>query len=213
MKLINVEQNFKTVSESLAKKVPALADKVGQKRETLKFSFNGFAEAADYAELSPEIVCFYLNAGIEALARKQVQEHVVNWDFVPAIADLTIQAAYESDNAETKRARTLTKESAAEFAKFYVMFGPKLIEGFSDKAAQAGAQVIREFLVYSKQESFCRNINARLTVLAENILEQDENSEVMEYLANCETDLLEVMNALIEKFDPSKLVIVTADAL
>ena len=41
MKLINVEQNFKTVSESLAKKVPALADKVGQKRETLKFSFNG----------------------------------------------------------------------------------------------------------------------------------------------------------------------------
>lgn len=213
MKTLNVVQNFKTVSESLAKKVPALADRVGQKRTELKFSFAGFETAEDLASVPVEQVCYFANLGIEMFGRSQVQEHAMNWDFVPSAEELTLDAAFKAATASISRARTLTKETAAEFAKFYVMFGSKLLADLSEKAAQAGAQVIREFLVYSKQESYCRNLSVRLNSLAEAIVELPEDSEVLEYIAAQELDLLEVMNALIEKFNPENLVVVTAEAL
>lgn len=216
MKTVSVTQNFKTVSESLAKKVPALADRVGQKRSELKFEFQGFESIEDISSVPVEQVCYFVNMGIELFARKQVQEHAINWDFVPQSADLTLDAAFKDATSSISRARTLTKETAAEFAKFYVMFGNKLLSDLTEKAAQAGAQVIREFLVYSKQESYCRNLSVRLTSLAEAILSQDEDSEVMNYIAEIAEsgiDLFEVMNALIEKFNPENIVVVTADAL
>lgn len=213
MKTVEVTQNFKTVSEALAKKVPALADRVGEKRPELKFSFQGFACADDYMNLPEEQVCFFLNAGIEAFGRKLVQEHSVNWEFVPSSEELTLDAAFKDATSATTRSRTLTKDSAAEFAKFYVLFGPKLLPDLSEKAAQAGAQVIREFLTYSKQESFCRNMSMRLNSLAEILADQEEDSEVLEYVVSSEVDLFAVLGALIEKFDPASLQVITAEAL
>jgi hypothetical protein len=212
MKTVKFTQSFKTVSEALAAKMPALADKVGKKRESLEVSFLGFENAYDLENVPVEQICFFLNQAIENYGKSLVQEHAVNWDFVPAVEDLTLANAFAEATRVTTRARTLTKETAAAFAKFYVMFAPSLLE-MPSKAAEAGAQVLREFLTYSKQESFCRNISARLESLAEKILEQEEESQVMQYLAESGIDLLEVMNALIEKFDPANLTVITADAL
>ena len=121
MKNVSVTQNFKTVSESLAKKVPALADKVGQKRPELKFSFQGFESAEDLSAVPVEQVCYFVNMGIELYARSLVQENAVNWDYIPPAEELTLDTAFKAATASISRARTLTKETAAEFAKFYVM--------------------------------------------------------------------------------------------
>ena len=214
MKNVTVTQNFKTVSETLAKKVPALSDRVGQKRSELKFSFSGFESQEDLVAVPVEQVCYFVNLGIEMYARKLIQEHAINWDYVPESSELTLDAAFKEATASISRSRTLTKETAAEFAKFYVMFAPSLLQ-IDSKAAEAAGKVIREFLVYSKQENFCRNLTVRLNRLVEILLDLDEESPALQYIAEVSEniDLFNVLYALIEKFNPENLVVVTAESL
>lgn len=216
MKTVTFEQNFKTVTRSLADKVPALADRIGKKRESLNVTFSGFADAEDFASVPSEIVCFYLNKAIEAYGKSLVQENATDWSFQPSAESLTITAAYESDTSSVSRARTLTAATAGEFAKFYVSFGPQLLADLSERAALAGAEVIKKFSVYSAQENYCVNMTSRLLALSEALLEQDEDSPALSYVsevAESGVDLFAVLSALISKFDPASLQVVTADAL
>lgn len=212
MKNVTVESFFKKVSIGAAAKDASLASKVGQKRPDIKWSFSGFEKEEDLAHLNPEQVCFFLNQAIESYGRSLIAEKNSDWDFIPASETLTLEAAYVAATTKASRERTLTKETAGEFAKFYAAHAASLL-GIPEAAAKAAAAVLSSWMTYAKDEKVRAAMFARLNQLVAALGELDEDSEVLADFASAKCDLSAVLESLIKAFSEKEVETISADAL
>lgn len=213
MKTVSVKSFFKKVSAKQAEANPALADKVGVKRDDLNWSFEGYAAGDDFAALPAEQVAFFLNKAIEDHGRELIAspDNMANWEFSPT--GLTLALAYEAATAETSRARVLTKVTATMFAKFYSKHAPALLE-VKKEAALAAESVLADWLKFSKKDDLRKAMYARLNQFASALAELEEDSPIMAEFAESDTDLSAVLAALISAFSEDKTAVeITADAL
>lgn len=212
MKTVSCKSFFKKVSAKQAESMPALADKVGIKRPDLEWSFESY-EAADVAAVDQAVVAFFLNSAIEAYGRSLVSdpENAANWEFVPT--GLTLTQAFDAANAETSRARVLTKVTATAFAKFYSTYAPELL-GIKKEAAVAAESVIAGWLTFGKKEGIRAAMHARLSSFAAILSELPEDHQAVADFVESLVDLAAVLDALIKAFSPDQAPeIITADSL
>lgn len=208
MKKIDVSSFFKKVSAKQVEVDVTLADRLGAKREDLKWSFQGY-EASDIAELSgtdKEKLAFLANKMLEAFGRELIADNASDWTFSPTV---TLGAAYDYYNQESERKRTLTKITALAFGQVYARYAPKLIGVESAAALALGTQVIPEWLKYSKEDKIRQTVKARLEAFSNAFLasEDEELQEIM-------SDKIEVLMALIKAFsEKEEKITITADAL
>lgn len=211
MKTITVESFFKKVSIGAATKDSSLASKVGQKRPDIKWSFEGI-EATDVSSLNQDQVAFFLNQAIESYGRSLIADKNSDWDFIPASETLTLDEAFKAATTKASRERTLTKETAGEFAKFYAAHAASLL-GIPEAAAKAAAAVLSSWMTYAKDEKVRAAIFARLNQLAVALSELDEDSPVLEDFAGASADLSAVLESLIKAFSEKEVETISADAL
>ena len=211
MKTITVESFFKKVSIGAAAKDASLASKVGQKRPDIKWSFEGI-EATDISSLNQDQVAFFLNQAIESYGRSLIAEKNSDWDFIPASETLTLEAAYVAATTKASRERTLTKETAGEFAKFYASHAAGLL-GIPEAAAKAAAAVLTSWMTYAKDEKVRAAMFARLNQLVAALGELDEDSEILADFASAKCDLSAVLESLIKAFSEKEIETISADAL
>jgi len=209
MKKVEMKSFFKKVSEGQVKSFPILADRLGKKREDISWHFEGFASAEDIGSVSSEHVCFFLNKALETFGRDLIADNGTDWDFVPSADKLTLSAAFDYYNEETKRERILTKVSTANFAIVYAKHAATAL-GITPAAANAAAGVISDWLKYGKDEKVSAAMLARLSSFAEVLTEAAEDSE----LATDTMPHVEVLMALIKFFEPKESTpAISADAL
>lgn len=135
MKTAQFTQSFKVTKNS------PVAEQIGKKRPTVSYEIS-VLEASDIAEHNPEHVAVILNAALETYAKKQFAANSTNWDYAPTLSDITINAVYADLTAVNARgSRTLTKESLADFAAYYVKLAVEFL-GKTEKSAENGAAVI-----------------------------------------------------------------------
>lgn len=215
MKTIECTSFFKKVSQAQADKVVELKDKVGQKRADIKWSFSGLDHkdsnefVRDLESLKDEHVAYFLNKAIENFGRDLIADSGSDWNFVPSADKLTLAAAFDYYNEESKRERILTKASAAAFAAVYAKLAPAVLE-ITPAAATAAQAVICDWIKYSKDEKVSAAILSRLTSFAEKLAEADDDSQ----LSKACSEHIEVLMALIKAFEPKEVKVeISADAL
>lgn len=206
MKTVKAESYFKKVTEAQATGTPALADRIGQKRANMLWSFQA-PEFADLPTLSPEHVEFFLARALETYGRELIARNSADWNYSPSAEEVTLSAAFEHYNQEISRKRALTKETAAAFADFYISAAPKLL-GITPAAATAAKAVLCNWIQYSKNEKVREAMHARLEAFVAVAVESSEE-EIEEGLSTHGDTLM----ALVRAFEGAKVEEVSADAL
>jgi hypothetical protein len=207
MKMIEASQAFKAVRQTQVDRIPALADRIGKKRATVKFQLPEY----ELADLSPEfttangsLLLTCLNNALANLAKDQFASQPENWEFVPSVESLSLEALATSFES-VSRGRVLTLENAAKLAVWIGANVSALVTGiqasepsFQATQLQAIIGVVAKYTAYeSKSPEFAKKVSSRLGQIAEAIASSDDLAE--SFMAD--SSLVGVMDALTRKFE------------
>lgn len=178
-----VKQSFKIVRPTMVERFPSLADRVGKKRAEVIYSVPEY-EAADISELAGEhgaLIAQCLNNAIVDLAKQQFAAQPDNWDFVPTVESLSLEALKASFET-VSRGRVLTLESAGKLAVWLQSNIAKITAGIQAvdanyTATQAAAliSVIAKYTAYeAKGADYLAKVTLRLEQISEAIASDDE---------------------------------------
>ena len=106
------KMDFKKVTAKQAETNPALASKVGKKRESISFDYYIPATASQLTQEQYEMLA---RAFTEAHIKAVITENGDNWQFQPNELHCSFEQAWIAYNETTTRERTLTKEKVAVF--------------------------------------------------------------------------------------------------
>lgn len=102
-------------------------------RKPVKWAYAGFVENCDIA--------IALNHAIETYGRQMLQKNGADWDWVPTPENCNLSALVADLQAETTRARLLTKETLEACAAYYQEAAQRIL-GKTEAAGKAGAALI-----------------------------------------------------------------------
>lgn len=168
------------------------------KRDDVNYIINGI-EASDVLainERNPELIPFFLNRSLELYAKDLFAENANDWEFVPLVGDVTLEAYHTVLTTSTRGGRILTKASLANFGEWYQNIGASYANK-SPSAARNGAIIIADaFKMIATKEMAIDSFIDTFTLLsasddAMNTL-SDEQVAVFEALLSI---LLEMKNA------------------
>lgn len=177
------KQDFKIVRDTQVKRFPALADRLGKKRSSVTYSIPEY-EAADIAELATEhgaLIATCLNDAITNLAKQQFAAQADNWEFVPSVESLSLEALKASFES-VSRGRVLTLESAGKLAAWLqsniaaITKGIQAIDAaYTATQASAIIAVIAKYTAYeAKGADYLAKVTLRLEQISEAIASDDE---------------------------------------
>lgn len=180
MKPTTIKQTFKIVR---ATNSAAPEELRGKKRETVEYQIN-MIEPDDLPAIPAEQTILIINAALENHAKKLFAENTFDWNFVPSLEQVTVQAVFDDLTAERKTGkRILTNASLAAFAEVYAELAVSKL-GKSAAGAASGAKIIQQKLAPIMGNS------AALTTFTSNLeqvlvlpdFDADEHGEVVQAL-------------------------------
>lgn len=212
MKVINAKQDFKVVRDTQVKRLPELADRLGKKRESVNFELPVY-EAADVAApefvaANGELLVTCLNNALSELAKAQFAANASNWEFVPTVESLSLEALKASFESVSK-GRILTLENAGKLAIWLQSNMSALVAGIQTvdadyKPAQLTSiiAVIGKYTAYeSKSADFAAKVASRISQIIEAVTSDDLLAESFIEDAT----LPAVLEALLRKFEKSSV--------
>jgi len=188
------KMDFKKVTAKQAETNPALASKVGKKRESISFDYYIPATASQLTQEQYEMLA---RAFTEAHIKAVITENGDNWQFQPNELHCSFEQAWIAYNETTTRERALTKEKVAVFGQWYKTYAPTLVETISAKAALMAETVLAN---WNKQGTeIMEAMVLRLTQVMEALEQAPEDSAAMQAYMADET-LASVHGALLDYF-------------
>lgn len=139
MKLTTLTQHFrKTKKDENGKQVE-------EKRPSVDYQIELLAGADDLATMVaeyPAAVVTVLNDAITGYAKRLFGQNSDNWDYVPAVEAVTVQALADELNAPRQNARILTNANLEVFGNWYRDIAAPAI-GKTESAARNGGLLIQ----------------------------------------------------------------------
>ena len=219
MKTIKAKQTFKSVSAKQVELNPALADRLGKKRDAVMFELPAY-EASDLPELvanNSPVLLTCLNNALAQLAKDKFAANPVDWSYVPNLeTELSLQALAASFES-VSRGRILTNETAKKLSDWISRNAAQIIKGIQTVDASYGATqltaicaVMQQFTVYASKP---RNILDKVLLRMEQISEAIAGDDMLVESFTDDPMLTEVFDALTKRFTKEDEEEITADSL